>query len=285
MKKHLIASFTFLFCLVILPLYSQNINTISGKVINNANEPPFGNAVLLSVKDSSFIKGTRFEDTTFVLSDINHPSVLLKFSALSFLDTIIKIDYKGQTHIDMGTITMKLNRNELAAVTVVGKVPLIKTNADGTIEVNVAKTVLSASSSVIEILSKSPNIIENNGQLSVFGKGEALIFLNGRQITNERLSSIPVSQIIKIEIIANPSAKYDAEGKAVINIITKQKGEEGIMGTASQQLTYSDFAGTNAQSLLDMSFAKDKFSAVGNYSLLLGQNREFLYTNRTRPTP
>jgi hypothetical protein len=283
MKKHAISSFIFLFCFTASTSYGQNIRSISGKVVNNANEPPFGNILVLSVVDTTFIKGISFEDTTFVLNDINHPSVLLKFSALSFVDTIIKVVYEGEPNINLGNIGLKLNQNELATVTVVSKLPLIKYNANGTIEVNVANTVLSASSSVTEILSKSPNVIENNGQLAVFGKGEAIIFLNGRQITTERLSSIPVSQILKIEIISNPSAKYDAEGKAVINIITKTIGEKGIMGTASQQITYSDFAGTNAQSFFDVSYVKNKLSVIANYSLLFGENREFLHTTRTRP--
>ncbi len=283
MKKITTIYFTLLFCFLTLHTYSQNIISISGRVTNNANEPPLGNILVLSVTDSTFIKGISFEDTTFVLTNINHPSVLLKFSALSFSDTIIKVVYKGQPNIDLGNIVLKLNVNELAAVTVVGKLPLIQHKDDGTIDVNVANTILSASSSVTEILSKTPNVIENDGQLSVFGKGEAILFLNGRLITNERLSSIPVSQILKIEVIANPSSKYDAEGKAVINIITKTVGVEGIMGTASQQVTYSDFAGTNAQSFLDLSYMKGKFSVIGNYSLLLGETRTFLHTTRTRP--
>lgn len=283
MKKITTIYFIIILCFLTLHAYSQNIASISGRVLNNANEPPLGNVVLLSAIDSTFIKGISFEDTIFVLTDINRPSVLLKFSSLLFSDTIIRVAYNGQTHIDLGNIVMKLNNNELATVTVVSKMPLIKHNANGTIEVNVANTVLSASSSVTEILSKSPNVIENNGQLSVIGKGEAILFLNGRQITNERLSSIPVSRILKIEIIANPSSKYDAEGKAVINIITKTRGEEGIMGTTSQHLSYTDFAGTNAQSFFDMSYMKGKFSMVGNYSLLFGKSREFLHTIRTRP--
>lgn len=283
MKKFAVISFIVLLCFSALQTYSQNIASISGKVVNNTHEPIMGNVLALSATDSSFIKGDTYLDTAFVLTNLNRPEVLLKFSSLLFSDTIIKVAYNGQTHIDLGNIVLKLNNNELATVTVVSKMPLIKHSANGTIDVNVANTVLSASSSVTEILSKSPNVIENNGQLSVIGKGEAILFLNGRQITNERLSSIPVSQILKIEIIANPSAKYDAEGKAVINIITKTRGEEGIMGTASQQISYTDFAGTNAQSFFDMSYVKDKLSVVGNYSLLFGKSREFLHTIRTRP--
>ncbi len=263
---------------------SQSIQTISGRVVTDNKEQAFGNIYVLSAADSSFIKGAVFDDSPFVIKDLNHSQVLLKFSALAFSDTIIKVAHSSNADIDIGTIVMRMDVNILSTVTVVAKIPMVKYNSNGNIEINVDKTILSASSSVTEILSKSPNIIENNGQFSVLGKGAAIIFLNGRLITSEQLSAIPVSQIVKIDIIPNPSSRYDAEGKAVINVITKQNQEEGMLGTVSQQLTHSDFAGTNAQSFLDLSYVKNKLSFVGNYSFLTGTNREFLHTTRTRPS-
>jgi len=266
-----------------IQVFGQNIKSISGRVIQKSNEPLIGNAIILSAEDSAFIKGVSFLDTTFVLADINRAEVLLKITSLTTADTLIKVIYRWQPDIDLGAIYVREKVTELGEVIVKAELPLVKYSANGSLEMNVANTVLSASSSVTEILSKTPNVIETNGQLSVLGKGEAIIFLNGRQITNERLASIPVSQILKVEVISNPSAKYDAEGRAVIDIITKIKDEEGILGTASQQVTYSEFAGTNAQTFLDMSYVKSRLSLRGNYSLLTGDNRELLYTTRTRP--
>lgn len=286
MKNRLTAiSMSFVLFLAPVILRAQNISTITGKVVNTEKGQLSGNVLVLSATDSAFVTGASFVDTAFLLSNINRAEVLLKVSSLSYSDTIIRVAYNGQANIDIGTIVLRLNKNELRAVTVVSKLPLVKYNTNGSLDVNVANTVLSASSSVTEILSKSPSVIENNGQISVFGKGEAIIFLNGRQITNERLASISPSTILKIEIIPNPSSKYDAEGKAVINIVTKARGDEGIMGSVSQHVTYTDFAGTNTQSFLDLSYVKGKFSLVGNYSLLLGKSREELHTIRTRPDP
>jgi hypothetical protein len=282
-KKRIVMIFITIICLATFQAFSQNIKSISGRVLQKNNEPLVGNAIILSAQDSSLIKGVSFLDTTFVLNDINRAEVLLKITSLTTTDTLIKVIYRGQPDIDLGAIYVREKVTELAEVIVKAELPLVKYSANGSLEVNVANTVLSASSSVTEILSKTPNVIETNGQLSVLGKGEAIIFLNGRQITNERLASIPVSQILKVEVISNPSAKYDAEGRAVIDIITKIKDEEGILGTASQQVTYSDFAGTNAQTFLDMSYVKSRLSLKGNYSLLAGDNREFLYSTRTRP--
>ena len=176
-------------------------------------------------------------------------------------------------------------KNELNEVVIKRQNSLVKYSANGTIDVNVANTLLSTSSSVNELLGRVPNVIVAEGQISVLGKGEAIIYLNGILINYERFAAIPVSQILKIEVISNPSSKYDAEGKAVINIITKKNIENGILGSASQQITVSEFAGTSTNTLLDFNYTKGNFSFITNYGLQLGKGRELLYTTRTRPNP
>ena len=175
--------------------------------------------------------------------------------------------------------------NELNEVVIKRQASLIKYGANGNIDVNVANTLLATSSSVNEVLSRVPNVVVAEGQISVLGKGEAIIYLNGILINYERFAAIPVSQILKIEVISNPSSKYDAEGKAVINIITKRNIENGIMGTATKQITNSEFAGTSTNTLLDFNYTKGKFSFITNYGLQLGKGRELLFTTRTRPNP
>src|SRR4051812_44231455 len=116
-------------------------------------------------------------------------------------------------------------KNELNEVVIKRQASLIKYGANGNINVNVANTILATSNSVNEVLSRVPNVVVAEGQISVLGKSEAIIYLNGILINYERFAAIPVSQILKIEVISNPSSKYDAEGKAVINIITKKNIE------------------------------------------------------------
>lgn len=284
--KILIVAITLTVALFIVPaaVNAQNISTISGKVVNGANEPLLGNVVLLAVPDSGFIKGAGFTNGAFEVPAVNLKEVFLKLTSLQFPDTVIKVQYNGQQHVDLGTIVIRQSKFRLNEVRVTSQAPLVRYANNGNIEVNVANTVLASSASVSEILTRTPNVIENDGRYSVFGKGEAIIYLNGKLITSERLASIPSSQIAKIEIISNPSSKYDAEGKAVINIITKVKVDEGIMGTISQYLTWSDFAGSNANTFADLSYMKGKFSLVGNYAILFGKTREVLHTIRTRPT-
>jgi hypothetical protein len=243
-----------------------------------------GNVIVLSVVDSTLIKGASFMDKGFEVLNINQKEVLVKITSLQFWDTVIKVTYNGQPKINLGNIIVTTRNKQLGEVRVTSQAPMVRYNPNGNVEVNVAKTILASSSSVNEILSRSPNImIGDDGQLTVIGKGEAIIYQNGKRITREQMSGIPTSQISKIEIISNPSARYDAEGKAVINIVTKMNTQEGVIGRLSQHVSVSDFGGTTANTFLDVSYMRGKFSLIGNYGLMMGDTREFLYTTRTRP--
>lgn len=261
---------------------AQNIRSISARVTDSKQEPLMGNALLHSPEDPAFVKGVSFLNGSFELSDINQKELTLKLTSLLFADTLIRIKYEGTAHVDLGTIIVKPHHLQLNEVQISAQVPLTKSLANGNLEVKVANTVLANSSSLTEILSRAPNVIVNEGQISVAGKGEATIYLNGRLITSERMSAIPISQIEKIEIISNPSSKYDAEGKAVINIITKVNTETGVLGSISEQVTASEFAGLNTNTMFDFNYNKGKLSVAGNYGLFQGKNREHLYTTRTR---
>jgi hypothetical protein len=210
---------------------------------------------------------------------------LVLISLLGNAQAINKISEitNSKNQVAKDTTMISKSTVDLDEVKVVSKVPLFTNRSNGTVEVNVANTILAASTSVTEILSKSPNVIVADNGVSVFGKGEAIIYLNGVQITNERLASISASQIKKIEIISNPSSKYDAEGKAVINVITVANFEEGYKGSVNQYFSVSDFSAPNATTNVNVNYKKRKISLIGGYGLLLGETREILNTTRKRP--
>ena len=261
---------------------SQTISSIRGKITNSKKELLFGNISVLSSIDSTFIKSNNFLDGQFVINDLNKEEIILKFTSLEFEDILMKIKYQGNTLIDLGIIEVKMTSNQLEEVNIVQRKSAVIQRVDGTVEVKVANTLLSASNSLNEILSKTPGIILDTNGISVFGKGQAIIYLNGRIITNEQLASIPVSQIDKIEIISNPSAKYQAEGRAVLNIITKKNTDEGYNVSIKQNSSYSNFAGFGIFKSSDVNYKSGKFSILGSYSIQLGKDRERLKTTRTR---
>lgn len=270
--------------LALVPFFckAQQIESISGKIVNTENLPLMGNVLIISQKDSTIVKGTSFFEGDFELLNINQKEVLLKFTSLEFQDTFLTVNYTDIADINIGTIRVAEAENQLDEVVLVNNIPLFETQPDGTMQVNVENTILATSNSVEEILSRSPNLIVNEEGISVFGKGQAIIYLNGQRIMNEQLANIQAFEIKNIEIISNPSAKYDAEGQAVINIITVKNASEGIKGLLSQNVTVSDFAPAGSNTNLSLDYRKGKVSAVANYGLQLGVSRFILNTTRNR---
>lgn len=264
---------------------SQTIQSVTAKVVDVNNKPALGNAIILS-KDSSFIKGTSIVNGKFLLSNINQKKFILKLSSLSFMDTFIHVNYDNTEFVDLGTITVKEKIVVENNVTVTSKANPITQKADGTTEIKVANTLLSSSSTINEILSQSPGVQVDGNAISVFGKGQAILYLNNQRITEEQFAAIPVAQIDKIEIITSPSSKYDAEGRAVVNIKTKKNVAQGYSGSVRQNTAYSKFAnGFNSFTSTNVDVKENKLSLQANYAIQLGKDREVLHTIRTRSNP
>lgn len=275
-----------LFVLVLmhsLNSFAQINYSVKGKVVTSQGYSPVGNVIALGQKDSVFIKGASFFDGNFELRDLSSKEVLIKLSSLEFRDTIILVNYMDNPVIDLGQIVVKTSGKSLGEVVVAGKRPVYTHKQDGTLEITVENTMLSASNSVNEILTKSPEIVlDEEGALSVLGKGRAIIYLNGKRITDNQLSLILPGNVKKVEIIRNPSSKYDAEGAAVINITTIRQVNEGYQASLKQNVNYSDFGGWNTYSSMNVNYRKGRLSSSGNYALQLGKEKTVLHTTRNR---
>ncbi|MFT5820526.1 MAG: hypothetical protein ACI8ZM_001769 [Crocinitomix sp.] len=250
-------------CLITLLYSAFCLNAqlqIKGDLVDDNNAPVlFGNVLAVSKLDSSLIAGVYAENGSFELK-VDEKEVLLKVSAINYEPKWIEIIES----IDLGAIIMKpvlLEEVEVIART------LPFENKNGNMVINVDNTIFSSSTSPLEILSKSPGVIVSGNEVSIIGRGEAQVYINNRRSTIEALNALPVSQIKSIEIIRNPDASYEAEGKAVILIKTKELGIEGyqakILGhytKAFYQLGYFDAS---------INWHKKKFtiSASGNTNL------------------
>jgi Outer membrane protein beta-barrel family len=274
----------FLFLLGIAGAFAVHAqHTVRGRVVNGIGEPLMGNAVVLSVADSGFLTGTTFLEGDFELKGKMADEVLVKLTSIEFSDTVIRVVFAGREIADLGSVQVNNKIQALAEVEITASREMFEARADGIMQVNVANTVLATSNSVNEILSRSPGIVTTDEGIEVFGKGTAILYLNGKRVPPERLASISSSQVKTIEIIANPSAYYDADGRAVINIITLDALPEGYKMNVQQQASWSEMAGTTTSSMMNVNYRKGKFDLAGNYDLRLGNDSQFLYTTRVRP--
>jgi len=237
--------------------------TIKASFTNEEGNPiEMGNIILLSAQDSSLINGSYFMDGLANLEIATEG--IIKITAVGFNDLFVPVTTLKK-EVNLGQL--KMQTNQLEEFEVVEQVPLFE-ERNGSTVVNVEKTMLGSSSNTKEVLSKSPGVIVTDQAINVVGKGEAIIFLNQRKISLERLNSIPVSQIKNIEVITNPGAEYDAQGAAVINIKLKENHYEGHQVNLLQHFTKG--MGFLTYTVLGYNYQKNKFSLTTDFNINVG---------------
>lgn len=173
----------------------------------------------------------------------------------------------------------------LQEVTVTSKKPAVQLFPDKTV-VNVEATVTNTGATLLEVLEKSPGItIDRNGNISLKGKQGVLIMFDGKpsQVSgadlNNLLSGMTASQVDQIEIMDNPSAKYDASGNAgVINIKTKKNRPRGLNGNVSLALGQGRFSRT--VNSVNMNHYAGKINVFTTFNVTLNRNFMKMYALR-----
>jgi len=260
--------------------------TITGNVAFPDGYQPGGNVMVLNPRDSSFLTGDFFLEGNFKIEHAVTGEVLLRFTSLEFADVYQQVTNNGEAVIDLGQIRVEPSGQDLDAIVVRGRKPVYSQRPDGTVEVLVAGTVLAASSSTTEILARTPDVqIDEDGGLSVLGKGAAILYLDGQPITPEQLALVAPANVQKIAVIRNPSARYDASGGAVIEITTLRGRDDGYRIGLQQNSGYSNFGGWQSYSAVNLSGNQGRFSTQANYALQQGEDRHVKFTTRNRTDP
>jgi ABC-type antimicrobial peptide transport system permease subunit len=157
--------------------------------------------------------------------------------------------------VDLGDIRLK-ESNTLKEVVVTSKTPPFQSGINGGIVANVSTTLLSTVGTANDVLQRMPGISADNGKLSVFGKGAPIVYINNRKVRDlSELERLESSEISTVELITNPGAKYDAEGRAVLLIKTKSK-TDGFSAQASERLRQGKYLGDNENISLSYTHAK-----------------------------
>jgi len=219
----------------------QSKVTISGLIRDAENKSTLSyvNVTLRSVKDSALVTGTiSGEDGRFILPDVNNGSYLLSLSYTGY-QTITRPLLIGHLSSFLSLGNIELDRDEvmLREVTVNAKQEIISSKMDKK-TFTVADNISQAGGSVLETMKNLPGITTSqDGKVLLRGSDKVMVLIDGRQTAltgiggQSSLDNIAASAIEKIEIINNPSSKYDANGNAgIINIIYKKEKNEGLNG-------------------------------------------------------
>lgn len=251
--------------------------TLKANILEANNAPAEGEFLVLEYSTGNLIAAQPFQKGMLNLHYENADTLLLKIYAPGCNDTsMVMVPLKSEAIHDLGTIHLSPSRL-LQEVIVSTYQPMFAKTAEGT-RINVENTLLSTCASASELLSKTPGISIVGNKIFVFGVGEGMLMLNGKEIAFETFRSLPPGEISNIELITSPGAKYDARGKAVV-IITLKKGYlEGAVATWTENVSSAFVpnarfgAYTLLTSSLNVNYRKNKFHLTAYYANDYGVN-------------
>ncbi|WP_029036629.1 TonB-dependent receptor domain-containing protein [Salinimicrobium xinjiangense] len=266
MKLHKKLITVFLSLIITYSINAQE-GSLSGSLIDPKEETiPFATVAMVKLPDSTVVTGTTTDlDGAFELGTPEEGKYLLRFSAIGFTSTFtdaFNISSPNYSR-DFGQVIIKEEMTMLNEVMVQAWRPRVELEA-GKMVVRVEGTAMAAGSSAFEIVSKSPGIsADQDGNLRLNGKTGVKIMINGRLTylsadqLKTMLESMPAENIKNIELIHNPSAKYDAEGSAgIINIILKENLGAGFNGSVYGGVEFNEENWYNAGANLNYNSGK-----------------------------
>lgn len=286
--------------LLTLPLFAQSNNTgvVSGKLIDaKTNESvPYGAAVLFDKKTMARVSAVQTDlDGNFVLPNIPFGVYTFKASYIGYQTMVrdsININASNRT-VSFGTIKMKESMgNEISEVSVTATRPTMQLGIDKKV-FTVDQSLVSEGGSAADLLQNVPSVqTDIDGNVSLRGSSGVKVLIDGKPSLiaggniAQILQSIPSSSIESVELITNPSAKYDAEGQSgIINIVLKRNKKLGFNGSVA----LTGGIKNNYNGNTNLSFQNSKINLFGNYSYRDG-NREgggfnnINYLNNINPT-
>lgn len=230
-----------LFFISIYNVFSQTKNvTISGIVKENKNNTilPYATIQLKDQKTGVEIAGTiSNEEGRFSIPNIKSGNYNIEFSLANF-QTNSSVIFVGNLsdYLDLGTIILVENSTTIEEVAIISKQNEMGNKMDKK-TFSVADNISQTGGSVLQTMQNLPGVTVQDGKVLLRGNDKIIVLVDGKQTgltgfgNQSGLDNIPASAIEKIEIINNPSAKYDANGNGgIINIIYKKNKKEGFNG-------------------------------------------------------
>lgn len=252
---------------------AKNLN-ITGLVIDSVSfeNLEFVSVRLISLPDSSTVGGALSDSTgRFTINGVAAGEYNLKFSFIGYNTKEIFIGNinDSKKDWDLGRVSMRVSTvQDLEEVKVVGQLDVLKAGIDKKVY-NVGEDLNNQGSTAADVLSNVPSVdVDQDGNVSLRGDGNVIILIDGRPSAmagslSAILSSLPANSIERVELVTNPSAKYDPDGTSgIINIVLKKNKLRGFNGEVS--LTAA--TGNQLQGSATLSYRNNKFNLFANYA-------------------
>ncbi len=225
-----------LFIFLLLPLFclAQTSFKLRGKIVDEKSSIAWTDVVILNQEGKIINRTTSKADGSFELI-LNKGFYKMKINAQGYDEFEKEITIAKE--INLGLIILKDNVTNLAEVVIQSRKNTIEQKTDRLVY-NLENNVTNVAGDALSAINTAPGVVVQNNAINILGKGTSRVMIDGRMIEltgeelNNFLKSISASDIKNIEIISNPSSKYEAEGNGgLINIIMKKGARDSWKNT------------------------------------------------------
>lgn len=250
---------------------SPEKSTLSGTVVNEEGMPvPFANVAVYRQKDSTLVSGTASDAEGMFSLELRPSKYFVKFSFLSYQTKTSYDVTLTPTPLDLGNIELKSKIETLDEVEIVAERSQMELKLDKRV-FNIEKDLANAGANAAEILDNIPSVqVDVDGNISLRGSENVRVLIDGKPSTITGTSTADVlrqfqgSMIERVEVITNPSARYDAEGEVgIINIVLKKNRRSGLNGGIEAVAGYPD----NYRLSFNLNYRTEKYNLFTSYGV------------------
>lgn len=266
--------------------FAQNSGSIKGKVVDKkTNESlPYVN-IILKDNDKIVTGGVTTEDGNFAINKLGLQKYTVEIQFIGYTTVVKNIDLTSDANQNLGTIAISEDVSELKDVEVVAERSNMVQKIDRKV-INVGKDLIASGTTASEIMNNIPtvSIDPQTKEISMRGNTNVRVLIDGKPSNvsvEQLLQQIPSASIKQIELITNPSAKYNPEGMSgIINIILHKNSQDGFNGSLNTGVTFGITPKTN--SALNMNYRVGKVNFYTNYGFNHGINANNGYVESER---
>lgn len=258
---------------------AENPGVLSGKVTNKATNQPVQYASVVIKDAGKIVSGiVADENGAFSIKNLELKKYILEVEFIGYKKYATTFELSAAKKNSSIEILLEEEAMELQSVDIVKEHSIIEQKTDRKV-INVGKDLLSAGATASEILNNIPSVSVDpqTNAVSLRGNSNVRVFIDGKPSTvsaSQLLQQIPSTSIKQIELITNPSAKYNPEGMSgIINIVLNKNAKIGFNGSANTGVTIGETPKSNSS--FDMNYRNGKFNIYGNYGLTTGKHHNY----------
>lgn len=246
--------------------FAQNVFTLSGSIVNRKNRPvAFANVVLYNQTDSSMVNGvTSNSEGKFSFKNLPAGDFYLSILFIGFKPSTVTNIKISEEDINLGKLVLRRKPTQLEEITVVSEKGMFETQAGKTIY-NVDGNIAATGELADELLQNIPSVsVDMDNKVTVRG-AKATVLIDGIESSlSDMLDQIPADAVESIEVMSNPSVRYESKkGGSIINIKLKKQAGKGYNGKLSGGIGSSEKRDLNLK--LGQNSKKWRYSGSFNY--------------------